>query len=247
VPVLRASAAVVTAVLGALLGVLATRPAVRYLGTVCECLLATAVAASAALAVVAYDARVDVERTEYVVIALSFGGALALVVKLAAGRAGLGTRGVLVVVGGLLLLVLLLAYGQALTRWGSPELADRLNTAMLHVHDRLHATPRPLEYLLGFPALAWGVSTRGRRRQGWWGCVYGATGLALVGTTLLRRHLSLEEAGLGLGYSLLIGVVVGGVLVAGDRLLSGSRGRRARRPDDTGVERREPGRFAPLI
>jgi hypothetical protein len=246
-PLLRASAAVSTAALGAVLGVLGTRPAVRYVSAVREVLLATIVAGIAAFAVDAYDARVAIVRAEYVVLALALAGTLSLAARLAAGLTGLGRRGVLAVVSGLAILALLLAYGQALARWGSPELVDRMHQMTGDLRMQLGAVPRPLEYLLGFPALVWGVSTRARRRQGWWGCAFGATALALVATTLLRLRLALTVAGLGVGYALAVGLVLGFVLVATDRFVSGTRGRRARRAEEQAAGRPEVGRFAPLL
>ena len=83
--------------------------------------------------------------------------------------------------------------------------------------------------LLGVPALAWGVSTRARRRQGWWGTGFGAAGLALVTSSLLDGRVSLLEVGLGTAYSLVVGLLLGYLVIRADSFLSGARGRRARR------------------
>jgi hypothetical protein len=174
IPVLLAGATVVTAAMGAVLGVLSTVPAARYAGVVRECLIATFVAAVSAFAANAYDAPISVERSEYLALALALLGTLALVYRLGAGLQGLGTRGAVVVVGGLALLAVTLAYTEALARWGSPEMISTLETTWADLRAALGAVPRPLEALLGFPALAWGISTRARRRQGWWPCAVGA-------------------------------------------------------------------------
>jgi hypothetical protein len=246
-PVLLAAAAVTTATLGAVLGVLATKPAARFLGVARECVVAAVVAAGAAFGANAYCAEVSRERAGYLVLGLSVLGALALCYRLAARLQGLGRRGTVVLVGGLVLLAVTLAYTEALSRWGSPDLVSGLEQLTADVRSRLRAVPRPVEFLLGFPALAWGVSTRARRRQGWWGVGFGAAGLAVVATTLLDRRLSLVEAGLGLGYSIVLGLAVGYAVIRADRFLSGARGRRARALEEATAHRPEPGRLEPLL
>ncbi|HET7385530.1 MAG TPA: hypothetical protein VFJ19_02550 [Nocardioidaceae bacterium] len=246
-PVLMAGAAVCTAVLGALLAVMLTVSAARYWAVVVECALATLLAVVAGFAAQSYGAQVSPARVRYVAMGLALFAALVLVYRLAAGRHGLGRRGWFVVLGGIGVLALSLAYSEALTHWGSPELVTGIRRSTADVRSALHAVPRPTEFLLGFPALAWGISTRARRRQGWWGCGFGAVGLALVATTLLDRRLALQEAGLSVGYSLLIGLVLGFLLVRIDRFLSGTRGRRARRAEKAAAHRPEPGRLRALM
>ncbi|QNN54543.1 hypothetical protein [Nocardioides mesophilus] len=246
-PVLLAAATVSTAVLGAVLGVLLTVPAARFWWVVRECLVAVLVAAVAALAAPAYGAEVSVERTGYVVLGLALVGTLLVVYRLGAGFHGLGRRGAVVIVAGLLLLAVALAYTEALARWGSPELIATLEDGYDRVHDLLGAVPRPLEALLGLPALAWGVSTRARRRQGWWPCAFGAAGLAVVATALLDPRRSLGEAGLELGYGVGLGLLLGYLVIRGDAFLSGNRGVRARRAEEAAAHRPEPPRAAALL
>jgi hypothetical protein len=246
-PVLLAGATVVTAAMGAVLGVLSTVPAARYVAVVRECLVATFVAAVSAFAANAYGARVSVERSEYLALALALLGTLALVYRLGAGFQGLGTRGAVVVVGGLGLLAVSLAYTEALTRWGSTEMIESLETTWSGLRDTFGAVPRPLEALLGFPALAWGISTRARRRQGWWPCAFGAAGLAGIATSLLDPRVTLMEAGLQLAYGLVIGLVLGYLVVRVDAFLSGTRGARARRAEEATAHRPEPRRTAALL
>jgi hypothetical protein len=172
---------------------------------------------------------------------------LALAYRLAAGLHGLGRRGAVMLVSGLGLLAVSLAYTEALRRWGSPELVDTFERTSRDVRDLVGAVPRPAEFLLGFPALAWGVSTRARRRQGWWGTGFGAAGLAVVATGLLDPQVSLLEAGLATAYSLVVGLGLGYLVIRADGFLSGARGRRARRMEEASAHRPEPGRTHPLL
>ena len=246
-PVLVAAVAVSTAVIGAVLGVMVTTPAARFPGVVRECLLAVLVAVVASFAVDAFDAQVSPMRAGYLVLGLSLLGALALAYRLAAGLHGLGRRGLVMVVTGVGLLAVSLAYTQALATWGSPELRGSFDDATRMLRDTVGAVPRPVEFLLGIPALAWGVSTRARRRQGWWGAAFGAAGLAVVTVTLLDPDLSLVEAGLRTAYSLVVGLLLGYLLIRADRFFSGARGRRARRLEEAAAHRPEPGRTHPLL
>ena len=246
-PVLLASAAVSTAVVGAVLGVMVTTPAARVAGVVRECLVAVLVAGVAAFAANAYDAQVSVGRAGYLVLGLSLLGALALAYRLAAGLHGLGRRGAIMLVSGVGLMVLILAYTEALSRWGSPELVSTFERTSRDVRDLIGAVPHPAEFLLGVPALAWGVSTRARRRQGWWGTGFGAAGTVAVTVTLLDPRLPLSEAGLGTLYSLVAGLLLGYLVIRADSFLSGARGRRARRLEEASAHRPEPGRSYPLL
>lgn len=115
------------------------------------------------------------------------------------------------------------------------------------MRDLLGAVPRPIEVLLGFPALAWGVSTRARRRQGWWVCAFGAPGLAVVAVALLDPGTTLLEAALTLVYSLVLGLLFGYAVIRADLYLTGARGRRARQLEELAAHRPEPGRFQPLL
>lgn len=247
VPVLLAGAAVSTATVGAVLGVMVTTPAARVPGVARECVGAVLVAAVAAFAVDAYQPQVSLARASYLVLGLALLGALALAYRLAAGLHGLGRRGAVMLVSGLGLLAVSLAYTEALSRWGSPELVDTVERATHSLRDLIGAVPRPTEFLLGFPALAWGVSTRARRRQGWWGTGFGAAGLAVVATSLLDHEASLVEIGLATAYSLAAGLVLAYLVIRADSFLSGARGRRARRLEEAAAHRPEPGRSHPLL
>jgi hypothetical protein len=244
---LLAAAAVCTATVGAVLGVMVTTPAARFPAVARECLVAVLVVAVAAFAANAYGAEVSVERAAYLVLGLSLLGALVLAYRLAAGLHGLGRRGAAMLLSGLGLLAVSLAYTEALSRWGSPEIVDSFERSILRLRDTIGAVPHPLEFLLGIPALAWGVSTRARRRQGWWGTGFGAAGLAVVATALLDHDVSLLEAGLATAYSLVVGLLLGYLVIRADSFLSGARGRRARRLEEASAHRPEPGRSHPLL
>ena len=247
VPILLAGAAVGTAVLAAVLGVMSTVPAARFVGVVREVLVAVAVAVVGGFAAEAYEAQLSLERTGYLVLGLSLLCALGLVYRLGAGLHGLGKRGLVMIVGGVGLLTVTLAYTEALGQWGSPALIEGIETSVDVVRDTLGAVPRPIEVLLGFPALAWGISTRARRRQGWWVCAFGAAGLAAVTVSMLDPDVSVLESGLTLLYGVVLGLLLGYVVIRADLFLTGPRGRRARRLEEARAHRPEPGRMQPLL
>jgi len=246
-PVLVAGAAVGTAVLASVLGVMATKPAAGFATVVRECVIATVVAGAGAVAVEAYQAQVSLTRFGYLALGLSLLGAIGLVYRLGAGLHGLGRRGAIMLVSGIALLFVSLAYTEALSHWGSPGLIDRIDEVITGIRSSIGAVPRPIAVILGFPALAWGVSTRARRRQGWWVCAFGAAGLAVVAVSLLDPRISLVEAGLSMLYSALLGLLLGYLVIRADMFVTGARGRRARRLEEAAAHRPEPGRMQPLL
>ncbi|HET7357398.1 MAG TPA: hypothetical protein VFJ09_12045 [Nocardioidaceae bacterium] len=247
VPVLTAAAAVGTAVLAAVLGVLATTPAARFRRVVLEVAVSVVTVAFGALAAAAFQPQVSLLRVGYLCLGLSLLTAMGVVYRLGAGFTGLGTRGVVMVLGGLVLLAVTLAYSQALARWGSPEMVEAVRRGTAQLAATIGAEPRPVELLLGFPALAWGVSIRARRRQGWWVCAFGAAGLAAASVSLLGPGRSLSEAGLSLVYSAVAGLLLGYLVIRVDAFLTGTRGRRARRLEAAAAHRPEPGRMHALL
>lgn len=245
--VLLAGATVGTAVVAAVLAVLATTPAAKFSGVIREVAVAGGIAVVGAFAARVYDAEVSLERTGYLAIGLSLIGALALIYRLGAGLTGLGRRGFVMIISGVALLTLSLAYTEALAAWGSPGMTETIDGIFTTVRDVLGAVPRPIEVLLGFPALAWGVSTRARRRQGWWVCAFGAPGMSVIAVSLLDPDVVLLEAGLSVLYSFVLGLVVGYAIIRADLFLTGARGRRARRLEELAAHRPEPGRLQPLL
>ena len=94
---LRTGAAVMTCVVSAVLAVMATTPAVRFVRAARECVVAVLIAAIGAMATIGFDPVVSVVRFEYVTLGLALVGAFAVVYRLGAGLHGLGRRGLLVV------------------------------------------------------------------------------------------------------------------------------------------------------
>ena len=244
---LRSGAAVVTAVLTAVFAVMATVPAVHVLGAVRENVVALVVAAIGAMATVAWAPVVNLDRFQYTVLGLSLVASFLTVFRLGAGWHGLGTRGVLTVVAGTLMLALTLGYAELLRRYGTESLVNQLDDAVRWSHHHLGAFPRPIVALLGVPALTWGTHMRARRRQGWWVCAFGVALTAPVAYALVDPGRTVVEATLATAYGAVIGFAIGYVLIRVDLRLTGPRptGPRGRRLAETEVAtavRPEPGR-----
>lgn len=245
-PMLVAGVAVTTAVLAALLAVMVTVPATGFLKAVREVVVATAVAWVGALAVAAYSTQNDPGRFRYVALGAAVLGILALVSGLGAGLHGLGRRGALVMLAGTVLLVAVVAYGEALSRWGTPELVHGIARTRMFIRDHLHAVPHPIEVLLGYPALAWGVFMRARRRQGWWVVAFGVAATISSACALVDPRVSMDRALLGSGYSLVLGLALGYLVLRLDLFFTGPRGHRARLDEEASAHRPEPGRTRSL-
>jgi len=239
---LRSGAAVVTAVLTAVFAVMATVPAPHFLSAVRENVVALLLAAVGSVATLAWSPVVDLHRFEYTVLGLSLVGAFLSVYRLGAGFHGLGTRGVVTVVVGSLMLALTLGYAELLQRYGSHDLVETLDDAVRWSHHHLGAFPRPIIALLGVPALTWGTHMRARRRQGWWVCVFGVALTAPVAYALVDPGRTVVEVVLATSYGVVIGLVIGFLLIRLDVRLTGARGRRLADPEDAPVVRPEPGR-----
>jgi hypothetical protein len=244
---LRTGAAVMTCVVSAVLAVMATTPAVRFVRAVRECCVAVLLAGIGALATVGFDPVVSVVRFEYVTLALAMLGAFGVVYRLGAGLHGLGRRGVVVVAVGAVVLAVTLLYAEMLRRYGSAGLVDHLLDGVRWSREHLGAFPRPIETVLGVPALAWGCHMRARRRQGWWLCAFGVAATAPVANALVNPAISLVECGLSVLYGLVVGLVLGYVVIRVDLHLTGSRGQGGRRLEEAGAVRPEPPRAAALL
>ena len=244
---LRTGAAVMTCVIAAVLAVMATVPAVGFPQVARECLVAVLIAGVGALATVGFDPVISLVRFEYSTLALALVAAFAVVYRLGAGLHGLGRRGVVaVVIGGLLLMVTLL-YAEMLRRYGSESLVTELLDGVRWSREHLGAFPRPIETLLGIPALAWGCHMRARRRQGWWLCAFGVAATVPVANSLVNPAISLLECGLSVLYGLVLGLVLGYVVIRVDLALTGSRGAGGRRLERAGAVRPEPPRTSALL
>jgi hypothetical protein len=243
---LRSGAAVVTAVLTAVFAVMATVPAVHFVGAVRENVVALLLAAVGSMATLAWSPVVDLHRFEYTVLGLSLIGAFLAVHRLGAGFHGLGSRGVVTVVVGSLMLALTLGYAELLQRYGSHEFVETLDDAVRWSHHHLGAFPRPIIALLGVPALTWGTHMRARRRQGWWVCVFGVALTAPVAYALVDPGRTVVEVVLATAYGVVIGLLLGFLLIRLDLRLTGPRGRRLADTEGATAVRPEPGRTRAL-
>lgn len=258
---LRTGAAVMLAAISAVLAVMSTTPAVRFMRAARECVIAAAIAVIGSLGAIGFAPVVTVSRFQYAVLALALVGVFLLVYRLGAGLHGLGRRGVAVVATGGLLLVATLLYAELIRRYGTPGLVTSLREGVQWCRDHLDGYPRPIEALLGIPALAWGTHMRARRRQGWWVCAFGVAATAPIASTFANPEVSVIEGVLSIGYSLLVGLALGYVVIRLDLLLTGSAGagrgraadgprpgrRAAREAEDAAAVRPEPRRTQALL
>lgn len=245
--VLRSGAAVMVCVASAVLAVVATVPAVKLRHAVREVALAALIAALGGLATIGLQPSLDVARFEYVTLGLALMGAFGVVYRLGAGFHGLGRRGIFIVVFGAVVLALTLAYAELLARYGTPVLVEWIFDAVRWLRATLGASPRPIVALLGIPALVWGTHMRARRRQGWWVCAFGVGATTPIAQALIDPTVARQEAGLAMGYGLLVGLVVGVLLIRADLAITGQRGRGARRAEEAAAVRPEPARTDALL
>lgn len=246
-PLLVNGAAVMTCVVSAVLAIVATVPAVGLRHTVREVLVASAIASVGGLATVGLDPDIDLLRFQYVTLGLALVAAFGLIYRLGAGLHGLGRRGVFIVVFGAVVLGVTVAYAELLRRYGTPALVAQLDLWVQWLDTTFGSAPRPIVALLGVPALVWGTHMRARRRQGWWVCAFGVGATVPMAQALLDPAAGRVEAALGLGYGLVVGLVLGALLVLADLALTGNRGRRGRRAETAGAVRPEPRRIEALL
>jgi hypothetical protein len=244
---LRTGAAILTCVVSAVLAVMATVPAVRFLQTVREVAIAVVIAAIGALATIGFEPVVTVTRFEYVTLGLAMVAVFAIVYRLGAGLHGLGRRGLLIVLIGSGVLALTLLYAELLRRYGTPSLVESSLDLVAWSRENLGAFPKPLVTVLGVPALAWGVHMRARRRQGWWVCAFGVTATVRIANSLINPSVTLAETGLAVLYGVLVGLLIGFIVIRLDIALTGQPGRRGRRAEEAGALRPEPPRTRPLL
>lgn len=240
--VLLASAAAVTAVLSAVWAVLVTRPAETISGAIREYVLALVIALSGTAAVAAWNAPVNYQRFNLMVITIALGLAIALVWNLGAGLHGLGKQNLAILAGVAGLLLLLLAYSSFVRSHGSQTLVDAFSQMIIWMRQNFEGVPRPVEVFIGFPALLVGVSLRSKRREGWWVQVFAVIGTAVLTTSLVTPGAFPTYIGLSTLYSAILGLGVG--LIARYYAMRQFDARAARAIEQ--VVRVEPPRFAPL-
>lgn len=245
VEVLRSGAAVLTCVVSALLAVVITVPARTFPAAVREVVVATAVASVGAFATVGFEPVASTTRFGYVTLAVGFLLMFALVWRFAAGLHGLGTRGLVIVVVGTVVLAVSLVYTELLRSYAGNGMASGSELSEW-LRSTIGAVPRPLTIFLGVPALVWGVHMRARRRQGWWVCAFGAAATLPVAQRLVNLDTSYVEAGLQTAYSVALGLVVGYLIIRLDLAFTGQRGARARAAEEAHAVRPEPPRFSSL-
>ncbi len=241
-----AGAGVTAAAVHGVLGMTLTRPSAG-LKALRELLISAFIGMGGAFVVSGYDVVLRPFRFRVMVLTLVLISGFALAWRLGHGIKSLGRRGVVLIAGGVLLLVLSVVYTQAIRAWGSPSLLASVSDFRDGLEKYLGAVPRPIEAVVGFPALVWGVTIRNRRRQGWWMCAFGSLGAAGVATSLIQPLTPLGDSLAATGYGIVIGGALGMILVAVDRVLTGPGGRRVESTSPGDVERPEPPRFAPLL
>lgn len=244
---LRTGAAVMTCAISAVLGVMSTVPAARFAAVVRECVIAMAIGGIGAVATVGFEPAIAVVRFEYAAFALSLVGAFLIVYRLGAGLHGLGRRGVIIVASGAVVLAITLLYAELLRRYGTPGLVETLLDVVRWSRENLGAFPRPIETVLGVPALAWGVHMRARRRQGWWVCAFGVAATSAAANSLVNPAITVRESGLSVFYGVVVGLVLGWLVIQLDLALTGPRGRRARVAESAETIRPEPPRTRALL
>jgi hypothetical protein len=242
---LRSGAAVVTAVLTAVFAVMVTVPAGGLVAAVRETVVTLLVSAIGSMATLGWAPEVDLDRFEYTVLGLALVGSFLTVYRLGSGFHGLGTRGVVTVVAGSVMLAVAVGYAELLQRYGTHSGVETREGGVRWSHHHLGAVPRPIIALLGVPAVVWGTHMRARRRQGWWVCAFGIALSAPVAYALVDPGRSVKEVSLATGYGAVIGLVIGFALIGIDLRLSGRRSARGRRQaeiDEVTAVRPEPGR-----
>jgi hypothetical protein len=232
--------------IASVLAVVGTVAATRVVDAVREVVVAALISGVGALAAYGFAPHLDLARFEYLTLGLALVGGFVMIYRLGAGFHGLGTRGLLTVVVGTVLLAFTVAYAELLRRYGTPDVAHTLAVWAQWTHDHLGGVPRPLVLLLGVPALTWGTHMRARRRQGWWVCLFGVAATAPIGQGLLDPTHTWTEAVLASTYGVAGGVLLGIVVIWVDVWLTLPRAS-ARRVATPVALRPEPRRTQPLL
>lgn len=204
-----AAAAAVSAVLASVWAIVITRPAVTVLEAIREYVFAILIALSGTVGVAAWNAPVDYQRFNLVVLTVSLGLAITVVWNLGAGLHGLGRQNLAVLAGVAALLLLVLAYSSFVRTHGSQMITDGISNMVIWMRQTVGGVPRPVEVLIGFPALVVGVSMRSRNREGWWILVFAVIGTGVLTTSLVSPGAFPTYIGLSTLYSSILGLLVG--------------------------------------
>jgi len=239
---LLAASAAVTAVLSAVWAVLVTRPAASAVSAIGEYVVALSVALSGTVGVAAWNAPVQYQRFNLIVLAAALGLAITLVWNLGAGLHGLGRQNFAILAGVAALVVLVLVYSSFVRSHGSQSLVRVLGDAVIWTRETFSGVPRPVQVFIGFPALILGVSMRSKRREGWWILVFAVVGTGVLTTSLVTPGAFPTYIGMSALYSSILGLGVG--LLLRGQVVKDRSARAARAIDE--VVRVEPPRFAPL-
>ncbi len=207
--VLLAAAAACSAVLASVWAIVITRPAVTVVQAIREYVLAIVVALSGTVAVAAWNAPVDYQRFNLVVLTVALGLAITVVWNLGAGLHGLGRQNLAILAGVAALVVLVLAYSSFVRSHGSPMITELISNSVIWMRQTFGGVPRPVEVFIGFPALLVGVSMRSRNREGWWILVFAVIGTGVLSTSLVSPGAFPSYIGLSTLYSSVLGLVVG--------------------------------------
>lgn len=239
---LLASAAMLAAVTAAVWSVVATRPAATVVGAVGEYGLTLVIALSGTCAVAAWNAPVNYQRFNLMVVGAALALAITLVWRLGAGLHGMGRQNFAILIGVAVVVVLVLAYSSFVRTHGSQTLIDLFTDLVIWMRETFGGVPRPVEVFLGFPALLVGVSLRSQRREGWWILVFAVIGTSVLTTSLVTPGAFPTYIALSTLYSVVLGLVLG--LFVRSRVMTRRSSRAARQVEP--LSRVEPGRFGSL-
>ncbi|MFT4189691.1 MAG: hypothetical protein QM621_14080 [Aeromicrobium sp.] len=239
---LVAVAAALTGVVGAVSAVVFTRPAYRLRAALREYAVCVGVAVSGAVGVAAWNAQVNVVVFVVMVVGVSMVVVIGLTWKLGQGIHGLGRNHLAMLAGVAAVLLLLVVYSYVLRSYGSVSLVNMIDSSIYWARSTIGGVPRPVQALVGFPALVVGVRVRSQRREGWWVLVFAALATSSVTTGLVSPLAYPTYMGLSMVYSAIVGFGVGWLLSRFVMAPTSARSARAIQP----VRRVEPPRWAGL-
>lgn len=242
VQALLAASALLTAISGAVLAVLATRPAETASQAIKEFFIAVSIGVSTMIAVGAWNAVVQHLAFNAVVIAGSMALTFVIVWSLGANLHGLSPKYVGMLLGAVGALAAILAYTSLVRTYGSDSLVDLFENTVVWMRTMIIGVPRPAQVLLGFPALILGVSLRSQRRDGWWLMVFATVGTGVMASAVVNPYAFPSYIGLSTLYSIILGLGIGLLL---RKFVVNEGGSRAARSFEH-LSRQEPKRTEPL-